>query len=960
MSLNPIRVKKRKHREESRYTRFSSWHTGPEPEKWIWTPKKFALIFLALLVIGIFAIGQYPGGPIPTVQGDYNTSFSHTRTPIFTDTQFNGPAQGLGLLAFNAKANASAFKTANTPITLALSVTNLHTIVLAFIVHDSSGTRGTLTVSDSQSNSYTLRVSSLATGPFFAWDNDLYIYTAKATATGSDTISISNTQAGSYEEVAALDYSGVGSFGTTGTNHVVTSGSQSGTNSLTLTTASSSFIVELFDTSANGGSGCGMTVTNGSGQTLRDNKCGSGNFDYRTTDVTGKAGSNTFSFSWTNVGANCDGTNGCLNAQVALELIQGQVSTDFSKVRWNYNSTCVSLNGPSATEAVFDYSLGSASTSNPGLNCSSADIMITKASFNLQSGSGRMLEAIAGWVDNPGGALQFNRVQNLTLVLRTNGTLPGFTENFNPFNDKQSRFIWSLCPVYICSPTGNQTIYIGHDNSKSISQEALPNDFVIQGKAPQFNGTSVAFGIQSILNFTGPLNFIEEYSSAAASSNSTNSASQLQFGQDYYLLIMATFNTALAPCPGCNAKALSFAPGAFGPNIGPLGIWSVPSSCSDPVNKVACALPTPQPVFQFNPLDPSSWGNAIIKGLVWVFTVAIGQALFVIFQVVLPLMITGMNVIGNFLGLGNIGTDIATFLGFWIQFFTNQLPTAFNNLGTLFARWFDSLAILFAWVPIMLSIALNLLGLGVSAISFLLLVVQDIFILWDTMIVLLLILFWFADIGEYGLAGFQAWFETMKYLVFGLGMKPLLETIHYGTDVILLFVGLVPKPIIQIAAKFDTIIPSIDISGSPTWPSFRMDEVREGNYFAILGFLIGLVVLIWFETTNLPGSITALVPGVGTTLTRDAPLVNLFLMFLEIFGFVALFILPGQMFKGIAPVGLPGVSQLQFRRGPSVQVSKVSTGFRRREPGRILLRAQKKLAESKTKVAQKPSAQGVG
>src|SRR5206468_10813561 len=197
-------------------------------------------------------------------------------------------------------------------------------------------------------------------------------------------------------------------------------------------------------------------------------------------------------------------------------------------------------------------------------------------------------------------------------------------------------------------------------------------------------------------------------------------------------------------------------------------------------------------------------------------------------------MITGMNVIGNFLGLGNIGTDIATFLGFWIQFFTSQLPTAFNNLGTLFARWFDSLAILFAWVPIMLSIALNLLGLGVSAISFLLLVVQDIFILWDTMIVLLLILFWFADIGEYGLAGFQAWFETMKYLVFGLGMKSLLETIHYGTDVILLFVGLVPKPFIQRASKFDTIFPSMYISGSPTCPSIRLHEPRHRTYTAHL------------------------------------------------------------------------------------------------------------------------------
>src|SRR5437867_2460756 len=591
---------------------------------------------------------------------------------------------------------------------------------------------------------------------------------------------------------------------------------------------------------------------------------------------------------------------------------------------------------------------------NPGINCNSADIMITKTSVNLQTASGRMLEMVMGW-GMTSGAGGNPPLLNATLVLRSsNGTLPSFTEKYDPYNDVEARLIWTACPTTVCSG-GKQSLFIAHDNAKTVLQETFGNDLIISAPDINFHAPNQN-GFQSVLNFTGPTNFMAGNTNVT----STNSASSLQMGQDYYILVLAKFNTTTTPCSNCGVVSFQGNTDSVEGSLNAFGIWSVPSSCSDAVNKVACSLPTPQPVFQFNPLDPSSWGNAIIKGLVWAFTVAIGQALFVIYQVVLPLMITGMNVIGNFVGLGNIGTDIATFLGFWIQFFTNQLPSAFNNLGTLFARWFDSLAILFAWVPIMLAIALNILGLGVSAISFLLLVVQDIFILWDTMIVLLLILFWFADIGEYGLAGFQAWFETMKYLVFGLGMKPLLETIHYGTDVILLFVGLVPKPIIQIAAKFDTIIPSIDISGSPTWPSFRMDEVREGNYFAILGFLIGLVVLIWFETTNLPGSITALVPGVGTTLTRDAPLVNLFLMFLEIFGFVALFILPGQMFKGIAPVGLPGVSQLQFRRGPSVQVSKVSTGFRRREPGRILLRAQKKLAESKTKVAQKPSAQGVG
>src|SRR5207247_1618910 len=151
---------------------------------------------------------------------------------------------------------------------------------------------------------------------------------------------------------------------------------------------------------------------------------------------------------------------------------------------------------------------------NPGINCSSADIMISKASINLQTVSARMLEMVMAW-SNVKAALK-----NVTMVLRSsNGTLPSFKENYNPFNDIQAR---------------------------------------------------------------------------------------IQMSHDYYILIMANFDTTQTPA-SCNC-ILQFLGGITSGTGNPsLGIWSVPASCQDPINRVACGLGTPQPTFDFNPLDPSTW-----------------------------------------------------------------------------------------------------------------------------------------------------------------------------------------------------------------------------------------------------------------------------------------------------------------------------------------------------------------
>lgn len=888
------------------------------------TRKQLGLLLVAIIIAGIFAIGNYGGTIIPVVYGDYNTSFSHTRTPIFTDTQFFAPSTSI---AFKSVAVGGENNGATSFTIAAFSALPGDALVVMIYVE---GAACTMTLGDSLGTNFgaaKICGSTITTHP--AVD----IFAGITSTSGTDTVTVSNFGGGSANGMAVVaDYVGVSGFGQTGTNQQQNLAAGAFTNSVTLTGMNvNSWIATAFTAESM------ASFTNPPGTTQRTTGsatvCPTGANDCPEADIPAGGASATLTWSMTLSSACNPGL--CGASQSAIELQPGQPATASSSIRWNFNSTCVtaftgSNPGPGF---VFDFSKGTSGSG--GANCSSADIVISKSPANLQTAAGRMLEMVAGWFDNSG-----NQIANLTLTLRTNATLPVFTQNYNAMGDVQNRLVWTFRPNY--TGGGQQTVYVVRDQSHSVNTDGAVNDLIIQGKFDTITKPNA----QTVLNFTGPTNFMEAYGTSAAVSSSNNTASSLQFGQDYYILAQATFTGM--PGGSDNARFETIVAGAFGPNVSPFGIWSVPASCNDPVNKSPCSLPTATPTFQFNPLDPSSWGNAIIKGLIWVFTVAVGQATFVVLQVILPLLIQTLNLIGNFFGLGNIGTDISTLLNNWVTFFTNQLPTAFNNLGTLFLRWFDSLTILFSWVPIALSIASNLLSLGINGIGFVLLIVQDTFLLWDTMIVLMLILFWFADIGEYGLSGFQIWIETFKYLVFGLGMRPLLAAIHYGTDVILLMVGILPKPIIQIAAKFDTIIPSIDISGQPTWPNFTMEEVRKGNYFSVLGFLIGVIVLVWFETTSLPGSITALVPGIGVSLTRLAGIPNLLLIFLEIFGFMALFILPAQLFQSMG-MGLSTPSfGMEFRRGPQVTVSNVGLRIAKREPGRILKRAEKKLGQVST------------
>lgn len=842
-------------------------------------PKKRLAIVLCLIVLGsIFAVSK--NSLIPVVFGDYNTSFSHTRTPIFVDNQMNGPTTSGGPITFHNKGDGGAGVTGTT-LSFSLTVSAPGDTIVVDVV--GVGAFSSWTVTDSFFDTFTSKVTSL-TGSGSGVTTEIYT-SGQTIASGTDTITVATGGATRIYNAVGLDYSGVTGFGNTATdqNDNCCGNTGAGSSTITLTvSATTSFVQEIIGLNGFTGS---LTFNTGSLQTVRDTPTfGS---IAQATDKTGISGSSSLSFTWTEAPTqNCTGGAGpCFFSHSGLELLGGaSLITNTQNVRWNYNSTCVTIN----KFIQFDYALGVAGRNN----CSSADMAITKASFNLQTASGRMLEMVIGWAyTNPqlGGALSLS---NVTFVLRSNGTLPSFSENYNPMNDPQARLVWSFCPTYICSPTGNQTIYIQHDNTKTIKQETFSNDIVIQGKAPDLDvGHSISFGAQAVLNFTGPTNFIEEYSSSAASNTSNSTASELQFGQDYYIVVMATWNTAISPFAGTFVRSQVFSAGAFGPNVGPMGIWSVPASCNDQINKAACGLGTVTPTFQFNPLDPSSWGNAIIKGLLWVFTVAIPQGLVIMSSVlVLAIRLAG-NFIGGFFGQGTLGDSLANILtgigsfllqsGTVISWIVNILSapiTLIGILNSLLSTYFPGLG--------------NFLHDAQGSVGPWLLLLGEIAIWFPSSYMIILIVFYFLLVIMNGLKGFFEWVHLTKWSSFAL------------FDVFMIFLKAIIDGITWVLGRISIISPGHKLTKFPHLSPGPLPKISFSRdmaifhdptawFLSVVGFFF---TILWAATSasGLPGSTTAI-------LNTLQPLT---LAFFGISFMVLILVIPGWLLGKMMEQGL--------------------------------------------------------
>jgi hypothetical protein len=781
------------------------------------------------------------------------------------------------------------------------------------------------------------------------------MFVAPNTSSGTDTITAT---AGFTTRILALNYRG---FTATGATNSFTSLSPSGSNSLSVTVSARSIVVgaAIVDVS---GVICGTVTVTGSQSTLDSFPCqtlsGQGSANGKATSSASLfAGSYSDGLSWTGGGG---------FGRFIVEL-KGPTTTAISNVRYNFNSTCVSSGNAAGNPVfIFDYSKGSAGTG--GSNCNSADILISKSPINLQVAAGKMLEMVRG--DAQVGPLASGSWSRTDVVLRVNGTLPSFTENYDPFDDTAARLIWTVCgqanapalfPCIIPGGTGfvaNQTVYVVHDNTKTLRQETVANDLVVTGGLTYDGSGHDVVVNQVVLNFTGPSNFMSSNLAGTVIANSNNTASQLQFGQDYYLMVKVRFHTERAP--NANDKI------AFGtrttavPNLPlPFQIFSVPSSCTDPANKVACSLPTAQPVFQFNPLDPSSWGNAIIKGLVWVFTVAIGQSLLLITQVILPLIQQVLNFIGNFIGWGNIGTQLFDFASGILQYFTIGLGDALTWLVRLILRGIDLIKVANFWVNFYLGGLLNFLTDLLNVIAEFVIFGQKIVTFLGSSYVLIMILFFLWYDGDEGLEGWYNWFETTKWFAF-VSFDFLERMINFGISSITWIFGRIPT----LDGTTLPELPTIAIGGGPHFPTFEMRALKEGNFAALFGQVIGVSFLIWYETSGLPGSIGSNVTGTAAGVM--APFVTIFLILISVMGLLFIVNIPAQLARGT--FDLNSVTKIESFRASSSRAGGVSGHLTRKHPDR---KAQIVVHRGlgvrgfvphlrRAKVEEKPSPQGAG
>ncbi|HEX9240434.1 MAG TPA: hypothetical protein VF910_07280, partial [Candidatus Bathyarchaeia archaeon] len=221
------------------------------------------------------------------------------------------PVHAAGII-FKAKAdNPNGF----TPMTVGPLTVALGDALIVNVM--SFGTGGSGTVTDSQGNVFTLAIQSI-TGQSSGATTGIFV--ALASASSSDTVTI--TRSSNNFVGAFLDYSGVGSFGQTGSQQLDSAGS-SGVSQVTLSNvATTSWIFESFFYETAGTSG---SSTANNGQILRDGMstsvCATNGFgNCNSYDVPAPSSAPALSISYS---SNSCAAPGCFASHSAVELIAG-------------------------------------------------------------------------------------------------------------------------------------------------------------------------------------------------------------------------------------------------------------------------------------------------------------------------------------------------------------------------------------------------------------------------------------------------------------------------------------------------------------------------------------------------------------------------------------------------------------------------------------------------------------
>ena len=491
--------------------------------------------------------------------------------------------------------------------------------------------------------------------------------------------------------------------------------------------------------------------------------------------------------------------------------------------------------------------------------------------------------------------------------ITTNNTVP-FFPGYNPINDKSvslvSKFVPQGANVFL------NVIDIQLRQGESINAE---DTGACQSVGPCFL-TSI-FTNDPILHITEP-NLVLNFTSGDIGGplcNGSQGGSQCS-----YTFMRGTANSfaSVRTVPQFNFQAQQFYLGFFLTSSSvPISVaWSFESISSTPVtcgaiyavadgcNQIDLYVPT---VNSNQPptVDTGGFFGPIIKALISIgvfilngtlqFISFITPALTSALNFLESIVVTVLNAIGNTLGFGNLGDDLATLLNSIIAFFTNTsygLPAFILKFPSYFANFLSWLQIVFPFIGPAFTIANGILAVGVNGIIFAINVLSFGTGLVTFGYAMLLIFAYFIFTADDAIGGLLTFLGTAEALAFKL-LNLVALLVNLGIDIVVMIVGLIPKPMIQSNAAYFPRLPTITTSASITMPRMDFAELRNGNLISVWLWTMGFWFDAWYESHNpaLPGSVAALIPATATNMQLLSTLLPLLQVFVFISGGTMLF-----------------------------------------------------------------------
>lgn len=826
---------------------------------------------------------------------------------------------------------------------------------------DSSAGCGAFTITDSQSNSYSQTVCA-STPAAQSLTNQ--IFTGFASATGSltwtiaypGTVSYFGTFSG-YTSVASIIGAQLSSS---------TTSAASGSASLT-TTAFKGLMLGRFQFQND--SAVALTSNGNTRQNYRSANSGAMRYSAGSNDIAGTR----VTWNWTS--ASC--TTMCYTDIVSVNLVSATVNKCANTGYVCFNSQVVNGNIQMSPNATFP----AIALSNSSIDLSTGAAKALAFSFLLSLGT-----VVAG--------------NEYGYYLTLNGTLPNAAK-YSPTNDTSvSLAVIVNIPdashfhyfVYMNRNIGSK-LFAGTEDPSIPCTQAY-SLFLCATNSSGTGGSPSAFPL--VLNYTGGAN---------GSTNPGQSYLCKDFGSGGTSCSVGGVNNQQVTYNAVNLSLNYTQPWLNLQNSYHLGFWEKANSPS------VIGFATSNNAVQnsvISVFSPSGSGNIVEGGFFgWVgralggawnaaggvlasipgvsSLLGIGNSLLAAFisaliqagnlligglSVLESLLVTALNAVGNFAGLGPIGTNIQTVINSFITFFTNgAFSGVLGYIGNVFTVMFNRVTVALAWVAFALTTILNVATWLVNGVAEVVTISTKVTLVVAGLFAVLLMLLWFMDLGDYGASGGLVWLNTAEWLVLGTGIRFVTIIINFGIDIISGLISLVPKPFVQMHNIPGWMrVPGVETSAQPTFPDGHMQAIRDLNIFAISGWLVGFVFFIWFESTNLPGTIGAAVAGAQPNLTPLSTLLPVYYILLLLLGVSFLAFLPATLTNAIPQIF--GDRQGKKETGFSfrAEAPRVSGGFglrlsrRTAGVGRFQRRVERKRMEARERrsPAEKPSAEGVG